>query len=65
MANQFLVEIHDYISRQMETGLKGRAAALDRADKDRLYFLDGKLDELQSIRAYLSEHFDLDTQKYY
>ncbi len=65
MSNQFLVEIHDFISRQIETGLEGRDVALDRADEDRLCFLDGKLDELRSIRAYLSEHFDLVTQKYY
>ncbi len=65
MSNQFLVEIHDFISRQIETGLEGRNVVLDRADEDRLCFLDGKLDELRSIRAYLSEHFDLVTQKYY
>lgn len=65
MANQFLVEIHDYISRQIELGLTDRQAALDRADVERLCFLDGRLDELRLLRAYLSEHFDLATQKYY
>jgi len=65
MANQFLAEIHEYISRQIETDLKERATARGRGDENRLSFLDGRLSELKLIRTYLSDHFDLNTQKYY
>lgn len=65
MANQFLVEIHNHISRQIEVGLKDRAEAQSRGDHDRAVINDGKLNELQRIRAFLSKRFDLITQKYY
>jgi hypothetical protein len=65
MANQFLVEIHDYISRQSDAGAEERKRARDRGDEKRLSFIDGKLSELKLIRNFLSDHFDLTTQKYY
>jgi hypothetical protein len=65
VANQFLVEIHDYISRQIESGVKDRTDAQSRQDVERTAFMDGKIDELEMIRRFLSDHFDLTTQKYY
>ncbi len=65
MANQFLVEIHNHISRQIEAGGKDLADARSRRDKDRTAFMDGKLGELKRMRRFLTEHFDLSTQKYY
>ncbi len=65
MANQFLVEIHNHISEKIESDLKDRDKAQATSDARRLAFLDGRLSELRLIRAYLSGHFDLDTQKYY
>jgi hypothetical protein len=65
MANQFLVEIHDYISRQLEAGLKESGEARNRGDEKRLAFMNGHLSELRLIRTFLSEHFDLTTQMYY
>jgi hypothetical protein len=65
MANAFLVEIHDYISRQIETSLKYREEARDRRDEKRLAFIDGHLIELRLMRQFLSERFDLTTQKYF
>ena len=65
MANQFLVEIHDYISRQIQAGVTERSAARSRQDVDRAAFLDGKIKELNMMRRFLSDHFDLTTQKYY
>ena len=65
MANQFLVEIHDYITRQIETDLKDKGAAGGQGDEKRLAFIDGHLFELYLIREFLSERFDLTTQKYY
>ncbi len=65
MANQFLVEIHDHISHLMEAGDKDRTDAQSRQDSDRMAFMDGRLSELKRIRRFLTEHFDLTTQKYY
>jgi hypothetical protein len=65
MANQFLVEIHDYISRRIEAGMKERGEAQDQGDKERLAFMDGHLFELRLIREFLSERFNLTTQKYF
>ena len=65
MANQFLVEIHDHVSRQIDAGARDRADAQSRQDSDRIAFMDGKLDELRKVRRFLTEHFDLTTQKYY
>ena len=65
MANQFLVEIHDHISRQIELGIEDYTEARSRGDDDRAAFLDGKINELKMIRRFLSDRFDLTTQKYY
>jgi hypothetical protein len=65
VANQFLVEIHEYISRQIEAGLKERSDARSSHDAQRAAFMDGKIDELKTIRRFLSDHFDLTTQRYY
>ena len=65
MANAFLVEIHDYISRQIEASQKYREEARERRDEKRLAFIDGHLLELRLMRQFISERFDLTTQKYY
>ena len=65
MANQFLVEIHEYISLQIDAGIKNIADARSRRDQDRMVFMEGKIDELKIIRTFLSDHFNLSTQKYY
>lgn len=65
MANQFLVEIHDYVSRQMAADLKESGAARGRGDEKHCTFIEGHLFELRLIREFLSERFDLTTQKYF
>lgn len=65
MANQFLVEIHNHISQQIEQSRKGRELALSVDDRRRLSFYDGKLDELMKLRRYLNDGFNLNTQRYY
>ena len=65
MSNQLLTQIHDHITRQIESALCERDQALERGDKGRAMFLKGRADELKSVRKFLSRHFDLATQKYY
>lgn len=65
MANQYLVQIHQYITEQIGESQKHQAAASVDQDAWETRFYDGKLAELRKIRAFLSEHFDLHTQHYY
>jgi hypothetical protein len=65
MANQFLVEIHRYLSRQIDTADRARHEAGSLGDGARQAFYTGKIDELNKLRAFISERFDLLTQKYF
>ena len=65
MANQFLVEIHRYLSRQIDTATRANQEAASLGDKGRQEFYSGKIDELTNLRAFISEKFDLITQKYF
>ena len=65
MSNQFLTQIHDYITHQIEGTLFEKDQAQAMEDSERATFLKGRADEMLSIRYYLSHHFDLATQKYY
>lgn len=64
MANQFLVDIHQYIRGQIDQSREARQQAVLVKDERRVVFYDGKLDELMRLRDYLSEAFNLHTQQY-
>jgi len=61
MANQYLIEIHNYISEKI-AGIQHR---IDEADAEHQGFYKGQLDEWLHLRAYLIEQVDLKTQKYF
>lgn len=65
MANEYLIEIHNYISGKIACvqSLKDEAAANNEIESHRFY--EGQLDEWQRLRTYLAEKVDLKTQKYY
>jgi len=63
MSNQFLSQIHDHITSQIEGTLFEKAQAQARGDRERATFLKGRADEMLSIRNFFSQHFDLATQK--
>jgi hypothetical protein len=65
LANQYLVEIHDYVTRQIEAASKAMQEAATLGDRKQQRFNAGKIDELKALRAYISKTFDLLTQKYY
>jgi hypothetical protein len=65
MANQFLIEIHNYLSRHMEVADRAMQEAATLGDRQHQQFNAGKVDELKALRAYVSENFDLSTQEYY
>lgn len=65
MANQYSVEIHDYISNKIARAagqLKKAEAANDLTARR---FHEGQLYELDKIREYMAQNIDLKTQKYY
>ena len=65
MAHEYSVLVHDYLKEKIEMVKKEKKAALDIADEEKAAFFNGQLDEFLSLRQYLTDNIDLDTQKYY
>lgn len=65
MANEYSVEIHQYISEQMAVAEKRRQKAEADDDVPSRFYFEGRLHELLKIREYMAAHIDLKTQKYY
>lgn len=65
MPHAFSVEIHCYLSEKIKLVREGKEAAIQKGDIDVERYFDGKLLELVNLRHYLTENFDLKTQKYY
>jgi hypothetical protein len=65
MANDYLIDIHNYISKKIVYAESLKAEAQERNDAASLKFYEGQLAEWQQIRAYLTEKVDLKTQKYF
>ena len=65
MANEYSVEIHQYISAQIAEAENRMENADGDDDHTSKYYYKGRLHELLKIREYMAEHVDLKTQKYY
>ena len=65
MANEYSVEIHDYISNQIAAAEKMKIDAESNGDSSSAKYYEGRLQELHEIRQYMVEKIDLKTQKYY
>ena len=65
MANEYLIEIHNYISEQIDIAKSRQAEAQENKDRASQRFYDGQLAEWQQMRAYLAEKVDLKTQTYF
>jgi len=65
MANQYLVEIHDYITSKIDSAQKEKKIAVQKKDPAQINNLDGQLDELGALRRFLKKNYDLPTQSYY
>lgn len=65
MANQYSVEIHEYISDKIAHATAQLKKA--KADNDLMgrRFYEGQIYELDKIRKYMAQNIDLKTQKYY
>ncbi len=65
MANDYLVEIHNYITQKIKESTATKDRARKQGNTREICFHSGQLAELIAIRDFLSTRFDLDTQKYY
>lgn len=65
MSNQFLQEIHQYLTGSILASQTAAKTAAQTGDAAQLHFHQGKLEELQALRAFLDAHINLTTQRYY
>ena len=65
MANQYSVEIHQYISEKTAAASRQQKKAEAANDSTARRFYAGQLYELEKIREYMAKNIDLKTQKYY
>ena len=65
MANEYLIDIHNYISDRLVSAENKKKEAAADADLASRRFFEGQLEEWQQIRNYLASKVDLKTQKYF
>ena len=65
MAHQFSVEIHGYLTSAVEAAERELKDAREKAQAERVAYLEGRLDELQHLRQMLTAKYDLRFHKYY
>ena len=65
MANEYSVEIHQYISEKIAAATRQQKKAKAANDSAARQFYAGQLYELEKIREYMAQNIDLKTQKYY
>jgi len=65
MANEYLVEIHKYISARIVSAENGKKTADANNDPESKRFYEGQLQEWLKMRRYLANKVDLKTQKYF
>jgi len=65
MANEYLVEIHKYISAEIASAENKKKTADANNDLESKRFCEGQLQEWLKMREYLTKKIDLKTQKYF
>ena len=65
MANEYLVEIHKYISERIVSAENEKRTADANNDLESKRFYQGQLQEWLEMRTYLANKVDLKTQKYF
>lgn len=65
MPHAFSVDIHNFLSEKITCARAGKETAVDEKNMAAQRFFEGQLLELETLRHYLTENFDLKTQKYY
>ena len=65
MANEYLIDIHNYISEKIARAQNRKDEANANNELESRRFYEGQLKEWHHLRAYLAETVDLKTQKYF
>ena len=65
MANEYLIEIHNYISEKIARAQSRKNKANANKELESVRFYEGQLKEWHHLRKYLAETVDLKTQKYF
>lgn len=65
MANEYLIEIHNYISDKIQRAQTRKDVAGENNKLELQQFYEGQLEEWYYLRKYLAEKVDLKTQRYY
>lgn len=67
MSNQFLKEIHQFVTKKITDA----SAAMDKAEADnsgddrQVKYYEGKLSEFRSLRVFMDENFNLTNHSYH
>lgn len=64
MANQYLFEIHRYISEKLKAIQLRREDAIERGDSSEAAFCEGQIEEFTSLKEHLAVQYNLSTQAY-
>lgn len=65
MPNDYLIACHRYITHELDRLHDLRQKAESHGKSHEVAFHEGQIEELTALRQYMSEHFDLTTQRYY
>ena len=65
MANEYLIDIHHYISERLASIENKKKQADANNDLKSKRFYEGQLEEWSQMRDYLARKIDLKTQKYF
>jgi hypothetical protein len=65
MANEYLIDIHNYISERLASVENKKEEADANNDLESKLFYEGQLEEWLEMRSYLASKVDLKTQKYF
>ena len=65
MPNAYLVECHRYITREIDRAQALKSQAESRGDARQTAYLTGQIEEFFALRQYMSENFNLSTQRYF
>jgi len=65
VTHEYSVMIHKYLTSKIESAQQNKKKAKSLDNEENVQFYDGQLEELFSIRKYLTDQIDLNTHKYY
>ena len=65
MANDYLVTCHQYISRELKRAETLHQQAESSGNSLQAAFHAGQMEEFKALRQYMTENFNLTTQRYF